>query len=110
MSHSVTVTNVVNQETVAPEPPKKKRRIFTFMDDDRESQMTQSSTTYHEKELQKYLEEPCEDENTCPLKYWKNHQSVYPSLAKTAATVLGVPASSGAVEQLFSVAGKIFRP
>ena len=29
---------------------------------------------------------------------------------KTAATVLGVPASSAAVEQLFNVAGKIFRP
>ena len=89
-----TVINVANQETVAPEPPKKKRRIFTFMDDDCESQMTQSSTTDHEKELQKYLEEPCEDENTYPLKYWKNHQSVNPSLANIATTVLGVSAFS----------------
>ena len=46
----------------------------------------------------------------CLLKYWKEHHSVYPFLAKVAITVLGIPASSVPVECLFSIAKKFFRP
>jgi hypothetical protein len=66
--------------------------------------------SYKEKELQKYIEEPCLDEKTCPLTYWKENQTVYPSLAEIATKVLGIPASSAAVERLFSIAGKVLRP
>ena len=78
------VINVVNQETASSEPPKKKRCLFTFMDESQESQGIQSDTADVERELQKYLEEPCEDEKSYPLKYWEEHQSVYPSLAEIA--------------------------
>ena len=46
----------------------------------------------------------------CPLKYWQEHQYVFPSFAEIAIGVLGIPASSAPVERLFSVAGKVFRP
>ena len=92
-----TELDVINQETVS-EPPKKKRKNFTFMDDGRNKQPTQSSFTDYKAELQKYLDDPHEEEKMCPLKYWKEHQSVYPSLAEVAITVFGIPASSAPVE------------
>ena len=57
-----------------------------------------------------YLKEPCIEHTDDPLKYWKNSQNTYPTLAVIAKRVLSVPASSASVERLVSVAGKIFRP
>lgn len=45
-----------------------------------------------------------------PLVFWKRNENTFPTLAAIAMTTIGVPASSAAVEQLFSVAGKVFRP
>ena len=82
----------------ASEPPKKKRKNFMFMDDDRQkSSSSNTSNTDLKMELHKYLEEQCEDEKMCPLKYWQEHQSVFPSLAEIAKGVLGIPASLSAV-------------
>ena len=57
------------------EPPNKKRCLFTFMD---KSRSNQSEPDDKEKELQKYLEEPCINETVIPLSYWKKNQHVYP--------------------------------
>ena len=105
------ISDVTEEETSICKPPKKKCKIFTFMDEDRDKH-TQStrSITEQKLEIQKYLEDPHEDDKTCPLQYWKAHRNVYPTLAEVATTVLGIPASSAAVERLFRVAGKIFRP
>jgi len=46
----------------------------------------------------------------CPLTYWQDNPSTFPSLAKIAEIVLGISASSAPVKRLFSVAGKVFRP
>ena len=73
-----TEPDVINQETSVSEPPKKKHKIFTFMDDGRNKQPTQSSFTDYKVELQKCLDDPHKDEKMCLLKYWKEHQSVYP--------------------------------
>lgn len=44
-----------------------------------------------------------------PLKWWKENQSFFPSLAKLAKKILGVPASSGSIERFFSKTGYILR-
>jgi len=46
-----------------------------------------------------------------PLVWWRSHASDFPQLARTAKTVLSIPASSEPVECIFSkpTAGKIFR-
>ena len=46
----------------------------------------------------------CED----TLEFWKVNQFKYPLLAALAKKFLGVPASSGSAERMFSIAGHIF--
>ena len=55
------------------------------------------------------------DINTFPLSkevsvlaFWREKQHRWEALAKVAKKVLGVPASSSAVERMFSIAGHIF--
>lgn len=47
---------------------------------------------------------------TNALHYWEVNHEKFPHLAALAQKHLCIPASSGPVERLFSVAGKIFRP
>ena len=69
-----TETDVASQEK-ALEPPTKRRKLFTFMDEDKEKNV-QSSNTDKQVELQKYLEEAHEEENKCPLNYWSIYLSI----------------------------------
>ena len=43
----------------------------------------------------------------CPLKFWKENEARFPVLAEIARKYLGVPASSAAVERMFSISGHI---
>ena len=61
------------------------------------------------EELEAYLREGILP-NIDPLLYWKKYTKEYPCLSRLAQRVLGVPATSGAVERTFSQAGKILRP
>ena len=45
-----------------------------------------------------------------PLDLWHQEETNYFSLSKLAVSVLSIPVSSAAVERLFSIAGKIYRP
>ena len=45
-----------------------------------------------------------------PLDFWHQEETNYPSLSKLAVSVLGIPVLLAAVERLFSIAGKIYRP
>ena len=44
------------------------------------------------------------------LDLWHQEETNYSFLSKLAVSVLGIPVSSAAVERLFSIAGKIYRP
>jgi len=61
-------------------------------------------------ELDLYLDLPIEeDEDANPLEFWQRHEKSYPTLSKLATQYLAMPASSGSVERLFSIAGSIAR-
>ena len=60
-------------------------------------------------ELSSYLSS-CLDETEDPLRFWKANTLTYPWLSTLAKQYLSVPASSGPVERLFSIGGKVFRP
>ena len=92
------------------EPPAKKKKVekkelFSFM-----SAPDPVHTSFTSTEAQEYLDLPALGISTNPAKYWKNTCQKFPILSQITRDVLGVPASSAAVEHLFSIAGKIFIP
>ena len=58
-------------------------------------------------EFTRYMSEPSEPEETCPVSWWKSRSSVYPNLARTARYYLCVPATSVPSERAFSLSGNI---
>ena len=44
-----------------------------------------------------------------PLVFWKENEQLFPSLAKTAQVILGIPATSAMIESFFSKTGYIVR-
>jgi hypothetical protein len=60
-------------------------------------------------EVDRYLELPREDDHVDPLKFWVDQKNRYPTLAKLSLVYLSMPATSGSVERLFSIAGAIGR-
>lgn len=68
----------------------------------------EAQTTDPRKELRSYLDSPLEPHDSLKdpavLKWWKDHQIVYPTLARMARDFHAVPASSAASERQFSSA------
>ena len=67
------------------------------------------SHTVCEPEEQSYLMAPTTEQDVLPGEFWAKSAHTYPQLVKLARTFLSIPASSGSVERLFSVAGAIVR-
>ena len=63
-----------------------------------------------ESETEIYFREKLLPLHECPLAYWANNSVKYPKLSLHARRYLSIPASSGAIERVFSSGGKIFRP
>ena len=66
-----------------------------------------SASIRAEKELNKYLEADTLSLSEYPLHWWRNHETAFPPLAKTAKHYLCIPGTSVAVERVFSTAGDI---
>lgn len=113
-------------------PPKKKQfsvnNSYTYMtefylntendDEDYADRRGSLKAASHMNEINLYLQHGLdraivsadsaqENEEFNPLDFWKNKNDSYPILAKVAARILGVPATSGAVEREFSYTGNI---
>ena len=56
----------------------------------------------HLDELDRYLALPVAPKGTDALAWWKAHERLFPNLAKMARQFLGSPASTAAIERLFS--------
>ena len=68
----------------------------------------QPESNAKKNELEVYFALPDADLSTDPLLWWPRHEKLLPSLSRMARQFLGVPASSAAVERLFSGVGKDF--
>ena len=97
-------TSTATESDCVP-PPKTKSRILSFM-----GSAMSATPRKADNESLTYLGEPCITEDQYPLAWWKTQQTTYPTLAKMASYYLAIPASSAAVERIFTIAGKIFRP
>ena len=95
------------QPEEAPPPAKRSRPGLSFMKN-RASCSGENETSIFE--ITKYLAQSCIPDDTDVLKYWKDNKETYPMLTKLAMIYLALPASSAAVERIFSISGKIFRP
>ena len=64
----------------------------------------------HKDELTAYLALPqIENDNEwAGLKWWKDHEGLFPNMSLVARQYLGCPASSASVERLFSAVGNCF--
>ena len=74
------------------------------------SQKASVCETSIEDELKDYIRFISEEnfECSCPLLIWKINVNRFKELSKLAKKYLGVPASSAAVERMFSIAGHVF--
>ena len=91
-------------------PPSKKLKtddFFSFLP--KGTPKRKRHTSGSTKLVDDYFEEECDESDANHLLYWKENQYKYPKLSKLALKYLTVPASSAAVERLFSIAGKVLR-
>ena len=60
-------------------------------------------------EIKRYLGGRVEGLDEDPLKFWSLNATMFPTLSKLARIYLGIPASSGSVERMFSISGALQR-
>lgn len=58
-------------------------------------------------EFEQYIYEIQINHNLDPCTWWKEHETIYPTIAKVAKNILCIPASSASSERVFSTAGNI---
>ena len=59
------------------------------------------------KELDEFIDSPCEPEDTNPFQWWATNQLKFPHVADVARAHLGIPATSVASERVFSKCGLV---
>ena len=59
------------------------------------------------KELKSFVKLPQLDPKDDPMKWWKENQQTYPTLAAVARQVLAIPASSAPTERVFSKMARV---
>lgn len=74
------------------------------------STIFESDEEDEEDELQRYLHDKCAPEKTDVLRWWSEHEKIYPILAQMARDHLSIMATSVPVERLFSKAGLLDEP
>lgn len=117
------------------EPSPKRRKVADFLDDDSDEDdagedtevavatpdpdqdegngespaQPQEKEDPRRDEVMKYLALPqvIATDGFNVLNWWKDHQALFPNLAKMARQYLALPASSAGVERLFSAAGEM---
>lgn len=88
----------------------KKKIGFTAMDLLLEDDDDSDGNLSPNDEFQRYVAEKEVNHNLSANTWWREHEKIYPILAKLAKKYLAVPATSTSSERVFSSAGNIVRP
>lgn len=71
--------------------------------------MSKKSVGHWKSEIIPYIQVPREPKKTKILDWWRDHESIYPTLAKMARDIFSTLASSAPVERFFSGGALIMR-
>ena len=86
---------------------------MNFLDDEDDYLSSMSNRRSVSKQLEEYLEtirKISKDSKEDTRLFWLKYEKEWPELAAYTKAILTVPASSAAVERVFSVGGSILRP
>jgi hypothetical protein len=111
-AHGISEPEVIIEDDSRPGPSRKKKKsILELAKSIRVSEAIATTAVLSKKsEADIYLDEMAViDLKQDPLIFWKENASRLPALSALARRFLSIPASSGAVERLFSVTGSIQR-
>jgi len=100
-----------NVQNPAPStsPPLAKRYKSSHWQNVVEASARMDETFTVADEVTQYLATPILPPQYNPIQFWDENKSRFPGLAKVASSYLGMSASSGCVERLFSMAGSVQR-
>ncbi|XP_069388963.1 E3 SUMO-protein ligase ZBED1-like [Paralichthys olivaceus] len=87
--------------------PKAKKTLASFFKQRTATTTAPTKRGAIENELSSYLQSASVESDTDPLKWWKDHEFVFPALSHLAKKYLLVPASSSPSERVFSCSGNI---
>ena len=111
-SSSQATPSVTTQADSVSSRPVKSLRIMSFLDDDDDYLSAMSNRRSITKQFDDYLESirKLSNENKETGLFSAKYEKEWPELAAYTKSILTVPASSSAVERVFSVGGAILRP
>lgn len=83
----------------------RKSKLFQFMN----PQMSRRSNSVHSVEVGSYLAMPCVPDciNYCPLDFWRQNKSQFPSLCQLARSMMNIPAASSHVLHMAKVCDRV---
>jgi hypothetical protein len=103
-----TTSSQSSEATDSGVPCKRQKGIWALAEEVAQSSESGNTNSCFD-EVEEYMKinriKPHED----PLKFWKIHSTKFPILSELAQSILAIPASSGSVERVFSIAGAIAR-
>jgi hypothetical protein len=111
-SSSQSTASVTTQADSVSSRPVKSLRIMDFLNNDDDYLSAMSNRRSISKQIDDYLEtiRKLSDDNKETRLFWLKYEKEWPELAAYTKSILTVPASSAAVERVFSVGGAILRP
>jgi hypothetical protein len=119
IKHPLKDSSIANQSAEVNEiqqPKAKKLKIMSFLedeDDDYLSSLSNSNRRNVARQVDEYLDAIRKLPENVRLNtgsFWLKYEKEWPELASYTKRILTVPASSAAVERVFSVGGAILRP
>ncbi|KAI2646520.1 E3 SUMO-protein ligase ZBED1 [Labeo rohita] len=87
--------------------PKKKMTLRSYFKTAEQALPPNNQESSVACELQSYLQSSYLDSEGDPLKWWKEHEKIYPRLSKVAKKYLCIPATSSPSERAFSSGGNV---
>lgn len=96
--------NTQEQDSQVSVPSTSCQTKLIWLDFEQKMQAIQPESTTHSRaivEVQRYYDDKILARTDCPMKWWREHKTVYPTLYKIAATKLNAMASSVPCERIF---------